>query len=206
LTTIRHNIEREKRYLASQLRAIGDKKLVDQDQIAEQFLDELLRHIKEAEVNGTVTLANTFRSLGVADVDLARPISVDQLGDTYVWKTQSEVLARIADVPAGLVQALRRSEVPSLYLRDDVAALRRRGSRRAEGGDSDDESFLCLSLYARLTTVDKRTAEYVRQIRRRSPELDDIMGEVIRLPSLEALERSMPLWFHGSEHSPACTV
>jgi hypothetical protein len=193
VTTILSNFEREERYLASQLKAVGDRRLVEQDQIAKQFFDELRVDVKAAAVDGNVTLTDALRRVGIEDVDLGRPISADQLADKYIWKRQSQILARIADVSASAVEALRRSEIPSLHLCDQIAASRR-GSRRSEGGDFDDAALACLSLYAGLTSVDKRTAEFVRQVRKHSPELDHVMGRVVQLTSLEALETWMSLW------------
>lgn len=193
LTTILSNFEREERYLASQLKAVGDRRWVEQDQIAKQFFDELRVDVKAAAEDGNVILADALRRVGIEDIDLARPTSSDQLADKYIWKRQSQILARIANVSASAVEALRRSEIPSLHLCDHISASRK-GSRRSEGGDFDDASLACLSLYASLTSVDKRTSEWVRQIRKRSPELDHVMGRVVRLTSLEDLETWTSLW------------
>jgi hypothetical protein len=193
LTTILSNFEREERHLTSQLTAVGDRRLVEQDKIAKRFFDELRVDVKAAAVGGNVTLTDALRRIGIEDVDLARLTSADQIADKYIWKRQSRILARIAGVSVNAVEALRRSEIPSLHLCEHISASRS-GSHRAEGGDVDDASLACLSLYASLTSVDKRTAEYIRQIRRRSPELDHVMGGVVRLTTLEALETSMPLW------------
>jgi hypothetical protein len=196
-STVMRNLDREQRHLASQLMVTGDPRLDGQDLVAMEFFDELRRAAAEAQSAGTVTLAETLRRLGVADADLALPVTADELGDKYVWKRRSEILARIAGVPVGTVEALHASEIPSLHLREALAARHQR-SDRADGGDTDDASLVCLSLYASVTSVDKRTAEYVRQVRQHSPELRSVVGRVVRLPTLQALEESISVLAAGA--------
>jgi hypothetical protein len=167
--------------------------LVEHDRVAEQFVDVLRPEVAAAEEDGSVALADVLRPLGVVESDLANPVRADELGEKYVWKRRSEILAQRAGLPANVVEAIRRPGIPSRHLCDEMSACYQRAPH-ADGGDSGDKSLVCLSLYARVTSVDKRTAEYVRQIRRRSPELDSVIGRVVRLPNLEAVERLMPVW------------
>jgi len=126
----------------------------------------------------------------IEDVDLNGSISGDLLGDKYVWKRRSRILARVAKIPEDALEKLRPTDMPSTYLWDEMS-LARKGSSRAEGGDFDDASLSCLSFYSDVTTVDRRTSEAIQQIRSRRPELDRIMSPVVKVPTLDALERAM---------------
>ncbi|MGE3777552.1 MAG: hypothetical protein AB7F89_10235, partial [Pirellulaceae bacterium] len=166
LAIVLASFEQEQQHFESELRTVGDRKLAEPDQVARQFFDELREHAIAATVSGRVNFADLLRKIGIQDGDLNGPVSADSLGDKYVWKRQGGILARIADVPEDVVKALRRSDMPSTCLYDEISAAQK-GSARAEGGNFDDASLACLSFYATLTSVDKRTAEAVRQTRSR---------------------------------------
>jgi hypothetical protein len=205
LSTVMRNLEHEQRHMASQLTVHGDPQLDSHDYVAAKFFHELRRAVQDAQSGGTVTLADVLRCVGIADADLAGPVRADDLGNRYVWKGRSEILARTAGLPVSTVEALTASEIPSLHLCEELSARHER-SNRADGGDSDDASLACLSLYASVTSVDKRTAEYVRQIRRHSPPLRSVIGPVIRLPTFEALERSIALLTRAAANQPMDVV
>lgn len=187
LAAVLASFDQEERHLESQIKSVGDPDLPEPNRVASRFFEELRDSAISASVGGTVTLARLLTEVGVEAADLDSPVRADALGDKYVWKRHSEVLARIADVPHKAVEGLRRSDLPSMWLCDEVSVTRK-GLRRAEGGNFDDAALACLCFYAPLTSVDKRTAEAVRQTRIRRPELDAVMGQVVKIPTLEALE------------------
>jgi hypothetical protein len=143
--------------------------------------------VAAAATDDCVSLADALKQVGIEDADLSEPVRADRLGDQYVWKQRSSVLARVAGPPAGAVEALSPHEIPSIYLCEQIERVQR-SSPRAEGGNSDDASLVCMSFYAAVTTVDKRTADATRQVRSHSPDLHGIMGPTLKVPTLEALE------------------
>jgi len=187
LATILSNFDRLEKHVAFQLVDVGDSKVSGHTEAAKHFFDELRQYARVAARGGRVTLADVLRQMGIEEADLSGMTSAEMLADKYVWRTQSGIIARSAGVAAGTVEKLRPHDVPSLYLRGLIADCQSK-ARRASGGNPGDASLACLSLYIGLTTVDKRTAEYVRQIRRGSAALDAVMGRVMPLTSLGTLE------------------
>jgi hypothetical protein len=187
LATMLSNFDRLEKHVAFQLVDVGDRKLSGHTEAAKHFFDELRRHARVAARDGRVTLADVLMQLGIEEADLSGMTSAEMLADKHLWQTQSGIIGRSAGVAAGTVEKLRPHDVPSLYLRGLIADCQSK-ARRASGGNPGDASLACLSLYVGLTTVDKRTAECVRQIRRGSAALDAVMGRVMPLASLGTLE------------------
>jgi hypothetical protein len=187
LTTLLSRFHRQERQMASQLEDVGDKKLTGHAKAAKDFFDELRRHVRAVARDGLVRPADALREMGIEEAELGGVTSVDILAGRNIWKRQSEIIARSAGLPASTVERMRTRDVPSLYLAERIADCQRRDPR-ASGGNPDDARLACLSLYAGLTTVDKRTAEFVRQIRKNVSALDTVMGRVMRMASLETLE------------------
>jgi hypothetical protein len=190
LPTILARFDQEQRHLESQLTSVGDPDLATPASVASRFFDGLREHAVAASADGTASLDRLLTHLGVDAADVASPVQPEALADKYMWKRQCEVLAQIADVSPDAVERLRRTELPSIWLCDELS-IARKGVQRAEGGDSDDAALACLSFHVPLTSVDKRTADAVRQVRIRRPELDAQMGQVVKIPTLEALEAAI---------------
>jgi hypothetical protein len=187
LTTLLSRFDRQERQMASQLEDVGDKKLSGHAKAAKDFFDELRRHVRAVARDGFVRPADALREMGIEEAELGGITSVDILAERNIWKRRSEIIARSAGLPASTVEKMRPRDVPSLYLAERIADCQGRDPR-ASGGNPDDARLACLSLYAGLTIVDKRTAEFVRQVRKSVPALDAVMGRVMRMASLETLE------------------
>jgi hypothetical protein len=187
LTSLLSNFDWQEKHTASQLKDVGDAKLTGHAEDAKLFFDELRGHARAAARGGVVRLADVLREMGIEEGDLRGVTSVDMLAGKYIWKRRSEIIARTVGLAASTVERMRPRDLPSLYLAERIADCQGK-ARRASGGNPDDASLACLSLYVDLVTVDKRTAEFVRQARKNFAALDAVMGRVMPMASLETLE------------------
>ena len=78
------------------------------------------------------------------------------------------------------------SLIPSFAIGEAIQA-HRQPREKLPGSDLNDRHLAVLAAYCDVLYVDKRTSEDLRQVRRREPIIDSLMGEVRKAANFEEL-------------------
>lgn len=154
--------------LAADIRSRGDKRIVDAAQTATEFLEDVTAQASEALAH---TSYPTLQFLKAFDVDLAEideNTTVGDVGELATFRKKLGLVNRNLGLPwSELRSCVKASKLPSEVIQ---SALRRYGQDNPErkGSDLADSYLACLSAYAVVTYVDKRTCENVRRARQKS--------------------------------------
>jgi hypothetical protein len=128
-------------------------------------------------------MARLLQSGGIDASQLSAGTTVGELRILWIYNRR---LAEASCV-LGLPQPVTMREVPidkcpSQIVQNGVES-RRKSAPRAQAGDLFDAHLSTLACYCDLTVVDKRTKEYLRQLREHDTTAARLMGKVVSLSS-----------------------
>lgn len=117
--------------------------------------------------------------MGIPKSEIEQRRSSNSLGASEVWRRQRIIIGLRAGVSDEQIENLGEDGLPSLTLKQEVTTRQRRAAR-ADGGNFPDSALACLALYADVTNVDKRTYEYIRQIKGSNNRLKPVLKTITR--------------------------
>lgn len=168
----------------------GDRRLQSPEQAARHFALDTFQRVRAYEKMGGDPAERILEATGVPAEILSPEMTIGELGALAVYAEQLRILSKglqpqvqvtMKDVPPDVL--------PSCALERRISAIQRK-AERVSGSDLGDGHISTLLFYADYVQVDKRTKEYLNQLRRREPEMAALMGRVIpdcdysQLPSL----------------------
>lgn len=109
-------------------------------------------------------------------------ITVGELGELAVVAKKLEIMSKTLQPPLAVtLHDLPPNGLPSMAFEQRLASIQRKAEHVA-GSDLGDGGLTSLTLYADFVEVDKRTFEFIRQLRRKEPLLANLMGEYFKEP------------------------
>jgi len=166
--------------MKEQLDEHGDERLSNSTDISIDFANNTLKRLAGLEKQGGDVFEGLLALRGVPIEWIHPELTIGDIGELAVY------VERLTQLSGGLVPRLHvtAKEVPPNTLPAYVFERRltsiQRKAARVSGSDFGDSHLSVLSLYADGVEVDKRTHEYLRQIRRTDPTLTELLGNVFR--------------------------
>jgi hypothetical protein len=166
--------------LDQQLRVHGDERLGDPHNLAAAFADQSRRRIEviEAADGDLLTRMAAVRRIPLELIDTT--MTVREFGELAQYaETLSIVQDNMRLASAVTMKDVPPWSLPSYVLSQKLAAIQRRAPR-VSGSDLGDSFITPLAFYSDAVVVDKRTAEFLRQLERAESGLEVLKGRYFR--------------------------
>ncbi len=158
----------------------GDKRLENVRGEAVGFAGETSERIRAILASGGDIAEWVCREHGIPRSLVDDDMSVSELGDLAVESNQLRILARRLDPLLHVdLTVVPPGSLPTLSMNRELTAIQQKASR-VSGSDLGDGHLAALCLYADVTEVDRRTAEYLGQIQRNHSKLGAVMRSFVR--------------------------
>jgi len=173
------------KHMKTELRARGVKG-VGHDAFAEQFaLGSEARLLAIAGPKGHCTVGEfvnkSLRSNGIDPAQVNGNTTVNEIAALTGFSHKLKVVSRAL----GLHRPVTPSEIPIDKCPSEIVQSgierRRRSAPRAQSGDLIDSNLSVLACYCDITIVDKRTNEYIRQLRMQNGVANALIRKVVCL-------------------------
>lgn len=179
--------------LEAEISVRGDKRIADPRAMAEEFMREVADD--GYAVAGGPQPAPAVQLLvnaGLDPDDIDPSATFRQTMDLLMFHRRLRLVAESFELPwSELKRRALRNNLPSVRL-EDAMRLYAQDQQERKGSELNDTHLLCLSPYADLTCVDKRTLESLRRARTKCPDLDQLLGKVARAPTYAAVVPILP--------------
>lgn len=172
------HLKKFRKNLVEEIATRGDKKIPDATNVADRFLEDIRNDYKFLTRHQNNPGLQVLLRHGIEISDLARDPTMGELTDLAMFRKQLEVANRKLGLPwKELKDTVSKSQLPSWIIQD---ALRKYGQDLPErkGSELSDAHLACLSAYADITYVDKRTFENFTRARKKSPTFAEITRSV----------------------------
>lgn len=176
--------------LQQRLRNQGDKRLKAPQALAKEFTAQRYRDVQEFYARGGDPALIVLEHLGLDPSAVDEEMTIDDIGSLGVFLKQLQVACETLDIPPLGVKDVPPDLCPSWRIKSALCKARK-SVGRASGSDLNDSFLASLCCYVDVITVDKRTAEYLSQVRRRDRELDALMGTVLKVSSYSQLPEAL---------------
>lgn len=173
--------------LKRQLEEHGDSRLSDPESIAVTFSKPRLQEIENYERDGGDPIESILRLSGIPANSIHDKLTIGEIGELAAYVRQLAILSEQL-VPRMPITArdVPLETLPSLILEKRIAACQRKVTR-VSGSNLGDAQIAPLLLYADAVELDKRTLEYLRQVKRSLPSLSGLMRRSFRAPDYSQL-------------------
>jgi hypothetical protein len=106
-------------------------------------------------------------------------MTIGEIGELAVYAEQLKIFSRNLNPSCSIsMRDVTPDTLPSYALERGLAGIQRK-AERVSGSDIGDRQLAPLAFYVDVIEVDKRTFEYVRQLRRAEPNLDQLLGRFL---------------------------
>ena len=175
--------------LATDIVERGDRRIPDPGAVAIEFVSGLDLDRDALTADGRHPAVNILLSQGLELDDIGPETTVGQAGTLSIFLTrlrQVSELEGLTFLQVKKVVTMDRLPVTLIEngMRDNAQDVAER-----KGSDLNDVNLLCLSPYADLTFVDKRTLENLLRARRKCPSLSTFTGNVRKASNLHQIEK-----------------
>lgn len=176
LEQMRINLERE-------LKLKGDKKLNSPEESSTNFLTEVFESGMEMlNSNGSVE-ERFLKSFGLTVEETKNFQKLEQIQYLAIFKKRREIISRSLSINERLkVSELKEEKCPSWLLWKELNKIRVE-AEKASGSDLNDGYLAALVYYVDVTIVDKRTNEYLSQVKRKHKHIAELMRKFVKLPN-----------------------
>jgi hypothetical protein len=159
-----------------QLDCHGDKRFDCSHNVAIDFANNTLQDIEAIdEMDGN--LKQKFLEYRDVPIELVSPeMTVGELGELAVYAKRLKLISKSLHPPIELtMKDVPQDTLPSYALERKLASIQRK-AERVSGSDLGDRHIAPLIFYTDAIEVDKRTCEFLSQVRRNEPKLASLMG------------------------------
>jgi len=159
-----------------QLDRHGDKRLDISQEVAIDFANSTLERVRAIEEMGENVVQLLLGSFDVPAEFVSPEMTIGEVGELGVYAKQLKVIAKGLRPPIELaMRDVPPETLPSCVLERELSKIQRT-AKRVSGSDLGDAHIAPLILYADGVEVDRRTSEYLTQVRRNEPSLASLMG------------------------------
>jgi len=159
-----------------QLEQHGDKRFDYSHKAAIDLANSTLQDVKTIDEMGGNPIQRLLESVNVP-LDLVSPeMTCGELGELAVYAKRLKMISKSLRPPIELtMRDVPQDTLPSYVLERKLASIQRK-AERVSGSDLGDRHIAPLIFYADGIEVDKRTCEFLNQVRRNEPKLASLMG------------------------------
>lgn len=178
-----------KKNLIQELKSNGDKKMVDIEKIADDFFSRIELDENLSEVPMIDMIKKNSRA---TDEEFNKIKTWEDLECIPIFRTRLKLISN--SFPASersRILNLKEENCPTWLLWKELYKIRVK-AQRASGSDINDGFLAGLCLYTDLTIVDKRTHEYLTQIKQKSKILKEHINQFEKLSHYSQLLDYLP--------------
>jgi hypothetical protein len=159
-----------------QLDQHGDKRFDCSHDVAIDFANSTLQDVKDIDEMGGNLIQNLLKSVDVP-LELVSPErTCGELGELAVYAKRLKMISKSLRPPIELtMRDIPQDTLPSYVLERKLASIQKK-TERVSGSDLGDRHIAPLIFYTDGIEVDKRTCEFLNQVRRNEPKLASLMG------------------------------
>ncbi len=188
LRNLRCNLEKE---IADR----GDRRISDPAMVAGEFFLDIAIRINSIDSSADLHPAlQILINEGLALEDVDPSLVFSEAMDLLMFQKRLRLVAESAGLDWSAVKtSVKRDRIPVSFIEE---SMRRYSQDQAErkGSELNDLHLLCLSPYADMTFVDKRTLENVRRVQSKIPELRYFFGKVKKAANYKEISREISLY------------
>jgi hypothetical protein len=174
---IQRNLARLEAALSEDIRQHGDERISSPDSVSAAFMADIRRRGLALADGGNPGL-QILAACDVEPTEITPTTTVGEVGEWAVFRGRLKRLNRVLQLPwDGLKTRVKEERIPSGVISSALARFRPR-TDEWKGSDLIDVHLACLSPYADITFVDKRTHEGLRIARQKTQELPRIIHRV----------------------------
>ncbi|CAN7262946.1 hypothetical protein [Mesorhizobium caraganae] len=163
--------------LASDIQRRGDRRIPDAELSSQAFIDEVIQFGGEVIRPDNPGL-RILRACGLDLSDVSPTTTVADVGDLSAYRKKLALINENLDLPwLELVARVKEDRLPSGIIYNAIRRLHP-DTREWDGSELTDRELACLSAYADVVYVDKRTHEAFRQARQKSNELNALTRHI----------------------------
>lgn len=169
--------------IATDIERRGDKNIADPSAMANNFMNDVQEIAQQAPQNAYELILYCLSKGGVISSDIETKSTVGDMLDLAMFRSQLRTAAGAASLSfEDMVENIRMDQIPSWIISD---SLRRYAQDLPErkGSELNDGHLACLSAYADVTFVDKRTRENFQRALGKVPLLAQLVQRVERAAS-----------------------
>ncbi|PAQ05479.1 hypothetical protein [Mesorhizobium temperatum] len=187
--------------LAADIQERGDERIPDPELASREFLEEVRRH------TGMIHTDNpALRILEAVGVDLSEvgpDTTVADVGDMATFRKKLGVLnERLRLSLPDVIARVKEDRLPSGIISNAIRRFHP-DTRKWDGSELNDRHLACLSAYADVTYVDKRTHEAFRLARQKSETFASLTRDVEKAGTYSDIAEQLSANFGNP--SPAAT-
>ncbi|TPP06970.1 hypothetical protein [Rhizobium glycinendophyticum] len=161
----------------------GDKRITNPEAVARDFVEKVAEARKNLPDTAADLVLQSLAAMGIEESDISPNMTVGQALDRGLFLRQMKIATARSTISFNdLKRAVSQDQIPSWVI---SSSLRQHGPSLPErkGSDLTDTHLACLSAYADLTLVDKRTLEAFRRANRANPILGKACKAIKRAAS-----------------------
>ncbi|REJ68194.1 MAG: hypothetical protein DWQ31_08670 [Planctomycetota bacterium] len=163
-----------------QLEQHGDRRLEDPQGAAFDFANRTVKHVDELEAAGGDLYEQLLKYRGIPQEFVTDDMTFGDIRNLIEYKGHLAILSESLDPPATVtVRDVPPETLPSYVVERRLAGIQRKATR-VSGSDLGDGYIAPLTLYADGVEVDKRTYEYLTQMKRDCPAIAGVLGHFFR--------------------------
>jgi len=161
--------------LQSQLDQHGDKRFDCSHDVANDFANSTLQDIKAIDEMGGNLIQRLLECQDVLEEFVSPEMTIGELGELAVYAKRLKMISGSLRPPIELtMRDVPQDTLPSYVLERKLASIQRK-AERVSGSDLGDRHIAPLLFYTDGIEVDKRTYEFLNQVRRNEPKLASLM-------------------------------
>lgn len=163
--------------MKKQLDSHGDKRFECSRDVAINFANKTLQNIKAIDEMGGNLKQKLLEYQDVPKEFVSPEMTLGELGELAVYAKCLRMISESLYPPIKLtMKDVPQDTLPSYALERRLASIQRK-AERVSGSDLGDRRIAPLIFYTDGVEVDKRTCEYLNQVRRNEPKLASLMGQ-----------------------------
>lgn len=170
----------------------GDKRIADPAVIAGEFFLNIAIGVNSIDSSADLhpalqILVNEGLELG----DIDPSLTFSETMDLLIFQKRLRLVAESAGLDWGAVKmSVKCDRIPVSFIEESMRRYSQDQSER-KGSELNDLHLLCLSPYADMTFVDKRTLENVRRVQSKIPALRGFFGKVKKAAGYNEISREL---------------
>jgi len=154
----------------------GDKRFQCGKDAAVDFTRDSYERVEKVIAAGGDWIRRIAESFGIPPESITDEMTVEDISELAAYMRQLVVFSKhLRPYRKLTVHDVPWQSLPSYVLQRKLEAHQRRAPR-VSGSDAGDRQIAPLTLYADFVDVDKRTGEFLRQVRAADRDLDGLMG------------------------------
>lgn len=171
----------------------GDKRIFDPKQASQAFLDDARRF----DMDMTSAEGPALQILRTFDVELSEigpKTTLADVGKLAIFRRKLKGLNKSLGLPWPELKArVAENRLPSGIIAGAIAQYHP-DMRERDGSELIDRYLACLSAYADVTYVDRRTHEASRQARQKQPIFDRLVHRIEKAPHYSQIANQLQSW------------